>query len=357
MDKTFKELWKELCKLGWKAKRPTGLGIDFRYVRQGITTTAGTEGLDYFTGVDALMTYARSQGWLRIGVPVLQATLGPADAGTSAVAGLHSAPADTAPADTSRAPTVPLSGSTVTTRQLCSQQPPTHAGPSGRSHVEDAVLQTAPSPRPPSNTAQDRHASAIPSTTAQAESGPAPLLITSDTAQAVPRTPSRTLNTALDDEGKENTVVLDSRADCDDEADFNTYDSNGFLAALSQRKWLGDPDEDDPNPCDSESEIDEADDVASERCMDEMLDEDIESQDDEIYDEVVDDEWLPRDDICSDSQFMNGDELDAVAANWTIYDEHHSHELQVEGASDLYDGRQGPTASARACSLIIFCLN
>ncbi|KAG1712285.1 hypothetical protein DVH05_000033 [Phytophthora capsici] len=38
-----------LCKLGWKAKRPTGLGVDFRYVRPG-ANAKGNEGIDVFTG-------------------------------------------------------------------------------------------------------------------------------------------------------------------------------------------------------------------------------------------------------------------------------------------------------------------
>ncbi|KAG1710118.1 hypothetical protein DVH05_017125 [Phytophthora capsici] len=48
MKKPFKQLWKLLCKLGWKAKRPTGLGVDFRYVRPG-ANAKGKEGIDVFT--------------------------------------------------------------------------------------------------------------------------------------------------------------------------------------------------------------------------------------------------------------------------------------------------------------------
>ncbi|KAG7380091.1 hypothetical protein PHYPSEUDO_007797 [Phytophthora pseudosyringae] len=53
MEKPFKQLWRELCKHGWKPKPPTGLNKDHCYIRPGET---------------ALIAYARPRGWLQFGV-------------------------------------------------------------------------------------------------------------------------------------------------------------------------------------------------------------------------------------------------------------------------------------------------
>ncbi|POM60427.1 hypothetical protein PHPALM_30725 [Phytophthora palmivora] len=36
-EKTFKQLWRELSKAGWKARKPKGLSVDFTYVKPGVT--------------------------------------------------------------------------------------------------------------------------------------------------------------------------------------------------------------------------------------------------------------------------------------------------------------------------------
>ncbi|KAJ0407209.1 hypothetical protein ATCC90586_004521 [Pythium insidiosum] len=49
--KSFPQLWKELRKLGWTAKRPTGLGVDYRYVPPSSSggSVNGEEGRNVFT--------------------------------------------------------------------------------------------------------------------------------------------------------------------------------------------------------------------------------------------------------------------------------------------------------------------
>ncbi|KAG1683518.1 hypothetical protein DVH05_017710 [Phytophthora capsici] len=47
MEKPFKQIWRELTKKGWKARRPKGLSVDYTYVPpQG--NEKGEEGVDYF---------------------------------------------------------------------------------------------------------------------------------------------------------------------------------------------------------------------------------------------------------------------------------------------------------------------
>ncbi|KAE8874894.1 hypothetical protein PF005_g22667 [Phytophthora fragariae] len=39
-EKTFKQLWRELCKEGWKPRKPTGMANDHRYVKPGSTAAS-----------------------------------------------------------------------------------------------------------------------------------------------------------------------------------------------------------------------------------------------------------------------------------------------------------------------------
>ncbi|GMF27149.1 unnamed protein product [Phytophthora fragariaefolia] len=93
MEKPFKQLWHELCKLGWKARPPLGLCKDHRYVRPG-KSGQGVEAIDFFTGEDALKKY----GWMQFGIPVA-ATESAAAASISAAATTSPpAPGTTTPA-------------------------------------------------------------------------------------------------------------------------------------------------------------------------------------------------------------------------------------------------------------------
>jgi hypothetical protein len=47
--KSFQQLWKELRKLRWTAKKPGALDNNFRYVPPG-RSVKGEEGRDFFTG-------------------------------------------------------------------------------------------------------------------------------------------------------------------------------------------------------------------------------------------------------------------------------------------------------------------
>ncbi|EGZ17085.1 hypothetical protein PHYSODRAFT_502318 [Phytophthora sojae] len=51
-EKTFKQLWRELCKEGCKARKPTGVAKDHRYVKPGIKgrLDGAKRGIDFFEG-------------------------------------------------------------------------------------------------------------------------------------------------------------------------------------------------------------------------------------------------------------------------------------------------------------------
>ncbi|GLE07352.1 hypothetical protein PINS_up019837 [Pythium insidiosum] len=46
--KSFMQLWKELRKLGWTAKKPSGLGVSYRYIPPN-GSSDGEEERDFFT--------------------------------------------------------------------------------------------------------------------------------------------------------------------------------------------------------------------------------------------------------------------------------------------------------------------
>jgi hypothetical protein len=49
-EKTFKQLWRELCKEGWKPRKPSGIAKDHRYVMPGVKgrLDESRRGLDIF---------------------------------------------------------------------------------------------------------------------------------------------------------------------------------------------------------------------------------------------------------------------------------------------------------------------
>ncbi|POM66722.1 Hypothetical protein PHPALM_17369 [Phytophthora palmivora] len=69
---TFKMLWRQLSKAGWKAKKPKGLSLDFTYVKPGVSGR-----LDSTKREKELMTFARRSGLLQFQVaPVAEITEG-----------------------------------------------------------------------------------------------------------------------------------------------------------------------------------------------------------------------------------------------------------------------------------------
>ncbi|POM58794.1 Hypothetical protein PHPALM_36511 [Phytophthora palmivora] len=52
----FQARWRELKKTGWTSKKPTGLSVDFTYLRPG-KTKKDARGLDYFVGEEELMKH------------------------------------------------------------------------------------------------------------------------------------------------------------------------------------------------------------------------------------------------------------------------------------------------------------
>ena len=54
-EKAFKVLLSELRKLGWAVKKPSALGVDFRFVPPG-GSIKGQEGRDVFTGTQKSLT-------------------------------------------------------------------------------------------------------------------------------------------------------------------------------------------------------------------------------------------------------------------------------------------------------------
>ncbi|KAG2783066.1 hypothetical protein PC129_g22349 [Phytophthora cactorum] len=49
-EKTFKQLWREFCKEGWKPRKPFGMAKDHRYVKPGVKGRfdESKRGVDYF---------------------------------------------------------------------------------------------------------------------------------------------------------------------------------------------------------------------------------------------------------------------------------------------------------------------
>ncbi|KAG7378873.1 hypothetical protein PHYPSEUDO_009409 [Phytophthora pseudosyringae] len=146
----------------------------------------------------------------------------------------------------------------------------------------------------------------------------------------------------------------------DEVEEFDIYDSNRFIAAMSRQEWSQDPDADDPNLCESGSETDEPDEVDTEDYIAQVMGEEVdltsdyaevtlaneERSDDEgdlrdgdFYEDVADGDWRPREETHPDPEFISDAELRAVADNWEVYDEDHSEEFQMEGATDLEEIR------------------
>ncbi|ETI42046.1 hypothetical protein F443_12767 [Phytophthora nicotianae P1569] len=67
-----------------------------------------------------------------------------------------------------------------------------------------------------------------------------------------------------------------------------------------------------------------------------------------FFEDVAGDDWSLRENANANPDFLRDTELKAVSSAWVVYDQDHSGDLQVDGASDLYNGRWGPTESARA---------
>ncbi|KAG1703571.1 hypothetical protein DVH05_007515 [Phytophthora capsici] len=168
----------------------------------------------------------------------------------------------------------------------------------------------------------------------------------SDTAEGGPPRRASRDDTALDEEEKGETVVIDSEPEDVDEPEIDTYDSDRFMIALSRRQLLDDPDADDPNLCEEDADSDGLD-LDSEETIATIMDE-FDEADDDFYEGVEEEDWSPRDEDMGDPDFLSDAELATIKSSWTVYDEHHSSELQLDGATDLYDGRHGPTESARA---------
>lgn len=61
-EKTFKQLWRELSKQGWKSRKPKGLSVDFTYVKPGVAGSldAAQRRVDHFVGKLALNCYLKS---------------------------------------------------------------------------------------------------------------------------------------------------------------------------------------------------------------------------------------------------------------------------------------------------------
>eukprot|EP00644_Phytophthora_capsici_P004964 jgi/Phyca11/96131/e_gw1.1.1813.1 len=52
----FQARWRELKKAGWHSKKPTGLSVDFAYLKPG-KTKKDKRGEDFFIGEEELMRF------------------------------------------------------------------------------------------------------------------------------------------------------------------------------------------------------------------------------------------------------------------------------------------------------------
>ncbi|KAG1682710.1 hypothetical protein DVH05_019094 [Phytophthora capsici] len=157
MKKTFKQLWRELCKQGWTPKPSAGLSSDHRYVRLG-RSVKGNDGIDYFTGEKALLEFARQRGWLEYSV--IAGTIPSSPSSTA----LTAPPADSGVCDDSptsaAADRVERETAPTTTPRSKENVPATTISTATATPVASTTQARASSPVTSTNTAQDRPATA-----------------------------------------------------------------------------------------------------------------------------------------------------------------------------------------------------
>ncbi|KAE9068505.1 hypothetical protein PF010_g27037 [Phytophthora fragariae] len=63
----FKHLWRQLRAVGWKSKRPRGLATVWTYYSPGAGSEPHAEGVNVFTGDDAVVAFAIASGIISLG--------------------------------------------------------------------------------------------------------------------------------------------------------------------------------------------------------------------------------------------------------------------------------------------------
>ncbi|KAK1945792.1 hypothetical protein P3T76_002840 [Phytophthora citrophthora] len=106
-------------------------------------------------------------------------------------------------------------------------------------------------------------------------------------------------------------------AEVDDETDFNMFDFEHFISALAKRTWTLEPDADDPNLCNSETEMDESDEVEPEAYIAEVMSEPLNDSDDafddlDFFDDVANEDWTTREGANNNPDFLSDAELKAI---------------------------------------------
>ncbi|ETI39561.1 hypothetical protein F443_14855 [Phytophthora nicotianae P1569] len=337
------------------------------------------------SGEKALLEFARQRGWLEY--CVIAGTTPPSTSSTA----LTAPPADGGACDdrstSSAADRVERETAPTTTPPAKENVPATRTSAATATNVAGTTQARASSPVILANTAQARPSTAAAQpATAQVRTASVATRDATVKARIVrPVTLGSTAQASsviLSDTAEENTMTLPLHLDTaeghaavqeegkceepelDDVAEFNMHDSNRFISALSKCEWSQNADADDPNLCDSDSESDKSDDIDAEDYIHEVMDAEVnlasDAADDALSDNddglddgeffmgFADDDWSPRENDNANPDFLRDTELKAVSSAWVVYDQDHSGDLQVDGASDLYNGRWGPTESARA---------
>ncbi|KAG1687891.1 hypothetical protein DVH05_004543 [Phytophthora capsici] len=330
------------------------------------------------SGEKALLEFARDHGWLEYSVIAGTIPPPPSSAALTAPPG-DSGACDDRPTSTA-ADRVERETEPMTTPPAKENVPATTISTATATTVASTTQARTSSPVTSANTAQGRLSTAA-ARPATAQVRTASVATPDATVQALTVHPVALASTAqassviLSDTAEENTMALPLHLDTaeghaaveeeekgeepeiDVVAEFNMHDSNEFISALSKCEWSQNADADDPNLCDSDSESNKSDDIDTEDYIHEVMDteedlannadEDALSDNDdglddaEFFEDVADDDWSPRENANANPDFLGDAELKAVSSAWVVYDQDHSGDLQVDGASDLYNGRWG----------------
>ncbi|EEY60504.1 uncharacterized protein PITG_13206 [Phytophthora infestans T30-4] len=215
-EKPFKQLWRELSKAGWKARKPKGLSADFTYVMPSVTGRLDAEkrGVKYFVGEQELMTFGRRQELLELSpLPSLPARI---PMGKNAALARRRAPVEEVlPAEEQAAPTLEV---------------------------------TPTPPTPPSSFPPRTSASTPPTQASQA--------IQPDTEQEGGSTTTSMEDPEYDVRSGHERAD-ESKSERDDFNGIDEFDGENFMDALRGEKLFGSVAVDDVNLCD-EAEDDNA---------------------------------------------------------------------------------------------------
>ncbi|KAG3068923.1 hypothetical protein PI124_g21570 [Phytophthora idaei] len=283
-EKTFKQLWRELCKEGWKPREPFGMAKDHRYVKPGVKGRfdESKRGVDYFDGG------CNAQPVATVNTPARPPIGKQASYATAGLSPLRSHASDSSPAAPYRAvPPVEVAVSRVVALGAKTRE----------RAIPDATEQGSVEEGP------------IPDAAEQGGVEVSPIPDNSDSLPN-PSEPGEEEATSESDEHIENGLV-----------DLELFDSDDFMEGLRKENIFGPPDGDDVNigvagsVDDGESDADDED-VMADNASDS---EHVEGVDD------IDEDEKNEDDPDTELFGITSAALrDLSETGWIRYDETHS---------------------------------